>query len=135
MRERAPWQEDEAAAEINLSPLIDIVFLLLIFFMVTSVFVEETGVTVQQPQALTAESLERQSLLLALTAEGEVRFDGEVVPLSSVRGLVARLQRESERPVIILADEASRSGLLVQLMDECRLGGAAQVSVAAEVRR
>jgi biopolymer transport protein ExbD len=135
MRERAPWQEDEAAAEINLSPLIDIVFLLLIFFMVTSVFVEETGVTVQQPQALTAESLERQSLLLALTAEGEVRFDGEVVPLNSVRGLVARLQRESERPVIILADEASRSGLLVQLMDECRLGGAAQVSVAAEVRR
>jgi biopolymer transport protein ExbD len=135
MRERAPWQEDEAAAEINLSPLIDIVFLLLIFFMVTSVFVEETGVTVQQPQALTAESLERQSLLLALTAEGEVRFDGEVVPLNSVRGLVARLQRESERPVIILADEASRSGLLVQLMDECRLGGASQVSVAAEVRR
>lgn len=120
------------AAEINISPLIDIVFLLLIFFMVTSVFVEETGVEIQRPTAIHAQDLERNSILLAVTAEGEVYFDGRPVPIQQVRGLVARLLREQTRPVIIMADEESRSGRLVRVIDECKRAGAEQVSLAAE---
>ena len=125
------FQDDEQAAEVNISPLIDVVFLLLIFFMVTSVFVEETGIEVNRPTAMSAQDLERQSILLAVTAEGAVYFDGQPVPMNDLRGLVARLQREQERPVIIIADVDARSGALVRVIDECSLGGATQVSLAA----
>lgn len=131
MLNRTQLTEEEMTTEINISPLIDIVFLLLIFFMVTSVFVEETGVAVDKPSAMSAQDLEKNSILLALTADDEVYFDGDPIPLNSVRGLIARLLRERDRPVIILADEASRSGSLVHVIDECKLGGAAQVSLAA----
>ncbi len=125
------FQEEEQAAEVNISPLIDVVFLLLIFFMVTSVFVEETGVEVNKPTAMSAQDLDRQSILLAVTAEGAVYFDGRPVPMNELRGMVARLQREQERPVIIIADVDARSGALVRVIDECTLGGATQVSLAA----
>ncbi len=126
-------RDEEMTAEINISPLIDIVFLLLIFFMVTSVFVEETGIEIQKPSAMSAQDLEKNSILLAVTSEGEVYFDGQPIPINGLRALVARLIRERERPVIILADEDSRSGRLVRVIDECKLGGAAQVSLAAGV--
>lgn len=126
---------DHVAAEINISPLIDIVFLLLIFFMVTAVFVEETGIEIQRPTAITAEDLEKNSILLAVTAEGEVYFDGRPVSVNAVRGLVARLLREQERPVIIMADEDSRGGTLVRVIDECKLAGAPRVSLAAARER
>lgn len=121
----------DEATEINVSPLIDIVFLLLIFFMVTSVFVEETGIEIQKPSAISAQDLEKNSILLALTPEGDVYFDGQAVPLNQLRGVIARLLRDRERPVIILADEASRSGMLVRVIDECKLAGAHHVSLAA----
>ena len=114
-----------------MAPLIDCVFLLLIFFIVTTVFVEETGVEIRKPRAATAEALDRQSLLLALTRDGQVVHAGRTLGLASVRGLVAQHLREREVPVVILADTDSRSGRLVELIDECKLGGATQVSVAA----
>ena len=117
--------------EVNMAPLIDCVFLLLIFFIVTTVFVEETGVDIRKPRAVTAEDLDRHSLLLALTAEGEVVHAGRTLSLPGVRGLVAQQMREREVPVVILADIDSRSGRLVELIDECKLGGAPRVSVAA----
>jgi len=118
--------------EINISPLVDMVFLLLIFFIVTTVFVEETGVEVQKPKAASAQSLEKKSILLALTADGRIVYGGREVRLSGLRGLISRLLREQEMPVIILADEQSRSGVLVDVIDECKLAGAKQVSIAAE---
>lgn len=123
--------QEEMTADINISPLIDIVFLLLIFFMVTSVFVEETGIDIQKPSAISAQDLEKNSILLAVTSEGTVYFDGQPLPLAQVRGVVSRLLRERERPVIILADEGSRSGMLIRVIDECKLAGAGQVSLAA----
>ena len=118
--------------EINISPLVDMVFLLLIFFIVTTVFVEETGVEVQKPKAASAQNLEKKSILLALTSEGRIVYGGREVRLSGLRGLISRLLREQEMPVIILADEQSRSGVLVDVIDECKLAGAKQVSIAAE---
>lgn len=130
-KRRSSSRTDPATAELNISPLIDIVFLLLIFFMITSVFVEETGIEVEKPSAISAQDLEKNSIFLALSADGDVYFDGQPVPMNRLRGLVARLLRERTRPVIIIADEGSRSGMLVRVIDECKLAGAEQVSLAA----
>ena len=118
--------------EINMSPLIDMVFLLLIFFVVTTTFIEETGVEVQKPMAASAKSLEKKSILIAVTREGKVIYGGREVGLNGVRSLVSRLLKKQQMPVIILADEVSRSGIVVDVIDECKLAGARQVSIAAE---
>ncbi|MDQ0288502.1 ExbD/TolR family protein [Oligosphaera ethanolica] len=118
-------------AEINMSPLVDMVFLLLIFFMVTTVFVQETGVDVNKPQAASAESLAQNSILLALTTDGRVVHGGQEVSMNRLRSLVSGLLQAKDMPVIILADERSQTGLLVQLIDQCKLAGARDVSVAA----
>ncbi|MBN1615882.1 MAG: biopolymer transporter ExbD [Spirochaetales bacterium] len=125
-------QLTDQSPEINIAPLVDMVFLLLIFFIVTTVFVEETGVDIQKPVAASAQSLEKMSILLALTPDGRIVYGGREVRLNELRGLVARMLREQEMPVIILADENSRSGVLVDVIDECKLAGAKQVSIAAE---
>ena len=125
--------ESAQGADINLSPLIDMVFLLLIFFMVTTVFVEETGVELQKPTAASAESLDKQSILIAITAEGSVVYGGREIGVNGVRGLVARLLQEREAPVILLTDQSARAGIVVDVIDECKLAGAKQVSVAASI--
>lgn len=131
MRRPAGPQTASGGVEINISPLIDCVFLLLIFFIVTTVFVEETGVDVQKPKAASAERLEKNSILIALTPDGQIVYGGRQVSLNGVRGLVSQLLREKTMPVIILADANARTGPLVDLIDECKLAGAAQVSIAA----
>ena len=125
-------EEDSGGkVEVNMSPLIDCVFLLLIFFIVTTVFVEETGVSINKPQAASARDLEKNSLMFALTADGQIVYGGRQIGLNSVRGIVARQMRENTVPVILMADESARTGLLVELIDECKLGGAESVSIAA----
>jgi len=123
--------EDGGDAGIDISPLIDCVFILLIFFIVTTTFVEETGVEVDKPQAASSVRLEKTSILLALTEKGEVVYGGREIGLSGVRQLVARMLQKEEIPVIIQADAAAPSGLLVRVIDEAKLGGAAKVSLAA----
>lgn len=120
-----------AAPELNLAPLMDMVFILLIFFVVTTVFVEETGVDVERPSAMSARSLEKQSILVGLTADGRILFGGREYALNGLRGLVRRELAEEESPVILLVDKATPSGLLIDVMDECKLAGAKSVSVAA----
>ncbi len=117
--------------EINMSPLIDCVFLLLIFFVVTTVFVEETGVDVQQPRAVSARDMEKNSIMIALTADGRIVYGGREISLGSVRGVVAQQLRQRQAPVLIMADSQSRSGALVDVIDECKLAGAQQVGIAA----
>jgi biopolymer transport protein ExbD len=118
--------------DINISPLIDCVFLLLIFFIVTTVFVDETGVEVKKPRAASAEDVARQSIMIALLPDGRIMFAGREVNLNSVRGLVAQRLRAERVPVVILADADARTGPLVDLIDECKLAGAEQVSIGAE---
>jgi biopolymer transport protein ExbD len=122
---------EDKRVEINMAPLIDCVFLLLIFFVVTTVFVEETGVEVQKPRAASAQDLSKHSIMIALTADGNIVYGGRRIGLNSVRGLVAQHLREKDVPVILIADEGARSGALVDLIDECKLAGARQVSIAA----
>jgi len=124
-------EQAERGVEVNMSPLIDCVFLLLIFFIVTTVFVEETGVEIQKPQAASAQDMDKHSIMIALTADGKVVFGGREIGVNGVRGVVARQLREKESPVIILADGDARTSPLVDVIDECKLAGAKQVSIAA----
>jgi biopolymer transport protein ExbD len=131
MKRVAISEQAERGVDVNMSPLIDCVFLLLIFFIVTTVFVEETGVEIQKPQAASAQDMDKHSIMIALTSDGKVIFGGREIGLNGVRGIVARQLREKESPVIILADSDARTSPLVDVIDECKLAGAKQVSIAA----
>jgi len=129
-RFRDATADDASESGIDISPLIDCVFILLIFFIVTTVFVEETGVEVDKPQAASAVQLEKTSILIALTEKGEVVYGEREIGIRGVRPLVQRLTQKEDLPVIIQADASARSGLLVRIIDEAKLGGALKVSVA-----
>ena len=118
--------------DINMGPLIDMVFLLLIFFVVTTSFVKETGIDVERSTAATAQTVERGNILLGVSAAGEVFYDGRRVDVRSVRSLVERaLAEDPEAAVVVVADKNSATGVVVQAMDQCRLAGATRVSLAA----
>lgn len=129
---RQSFRRNRGPAEINISPLIDLVFLLLIFFMVTTSFVRETGVEVERPTATTAGAGHNSNILVAVTSSGEVFFDGRRVDIRTVRGHIARAIAENPGgEVIVVGDRESHTGVIVQVMDQCRLAGAARVSLAA----
>jgi biopolymer transport protein ExbD len=127
--------EDGGEGAIDISPMLDCVFILLIFFIVTTSFVEESGVEVDKPQAASASQLEKSSIILALTAKGEVVYGGREIGIGGVQSLVRRLLQAEDLPVIIQADGASQSGLLVRLIDEAKLGGATKVSLATAANK
>lgn len=123
-------QQDSGDSGVDISPLIDCVFILLIFFIVTTTFVKETGVEVNKPQAASASQLEKNSILLALTKEGQVVYGGQQIGFSGIRPLVRRQLQKEDVPVIIKADTDVASGLLVRVIDEAKLAGAKNVSLA-----
>jgi biopolymer transport protein ExbD len=119
--------------EINMGPLIDMVFLLLIFFVVTTSFVKEAGIDVQKSTAATAEVKQKGNILIGVTSEGEVFMEGKRIDVRSVRGLVERaLAEDPDSGVVVVADRASETGAVIKVMDQCRLAGAKDVSLAAE---
>ena len=118
--------------DINISPLIDLVFLLLIFFLVTTSFVKETGIEVQRPVASTAELKEQGNLLIGVDNSGRVFMDRRQGDVRMVRGHIARALAENPKSgVIIVADQQSQAGVIIKVMDQCRLAGAKSVSLAA----
>lgn len=122
--------EQENRHGIDLSPLIDVVFILLIFFIVTTVFVREPGVEVQKPEAVTARQIEDNLILLAITAAGEVMYDRSNIGVAGVRSTVAALLLVEDRPVVIQADRQVTTDLLVRVIDEAKLAGALSVNIA-----
>lgn len=118
--------------ELNISPLIDMVFILLIFFIVTTVFVEETGVDVNKPQAASAVDLEKNSILIAITDTGKVVYGGREIGLTGVRSIVRRNTQREMMPVIIQSDRNVPTHLLVGVIDEAKLAGAESVSISTE---
>jgi biopolymer transport protein ExbD len=118
---------------IDLAPMLDFVLNLLIFFIITTSFVREAGVTVARPDALTAVlGGDKANLLIAIRSNGEIWMDRRQVDLREVRPLVERLH--VERPddtVIVIADKAAKTGLLAQVMDEVKLGGIQEVAIGA----
>jgi biopolymer transport protein ExbD len=124
--------EESAETSIDISPLIDCIFILLLFFIVTTTFVEETGVEVDKPQAAAAVRLEKNSILLAITAEGQIVYGGRDVGIGGVRPLIKRLLEKEDMPVIIQTDQSVPSGLLVRVIDEAKLAGAMRVNLATQ---
>jgi biopolymer transport protein ExbD len=124
------YAEKPPSEEINVSPLIDIVFILLIFFIVTTVFVEETGVQVQRPQATSAVALSKNSILIAITEEGRIMYGGREIGVNGVRGVVQRLLKKESLPVIIQADRRVSVDLYTKVHDQASLGGAASINLA-----
>lgn len=132
MRRRRGGAEDEA--EINLTPMLDVVFIMLIFFIVTSSFVKEAGIDVNRPNAATAERQERGNILIAISESGQIWIDRRQVDVRAVRANIERLHSENPQgAVVIQADQDSKNGLLVQVMDAARQAGVYDVSIAAEV--
>ena len=124
--------EETDSTEINLTPLIDMVFILLIFFVVTSSFVKESGIEVSRPTAQSAERQERGNIIISVTKNGEIWIDRRKVDINALRANVERLHAENpEGSVIVASDRDARTEVLVQALDQARLAGVANVSIAA----
>lgn len=119
--------------DIDITPMLDIVFIMLIFFIVTTSFVKESGVTVNRPSAQTAEEKKGSNILVAIRANGEVWIDRRAIDVRAVRPNIERMKAENpEGAVIIQADEFSAAGLVVKVMDQVRLAGITNISISAE---
>ncbi|WP_416886280.1 ExbD/TolR family protein [Marinospirillum sp.] len=133
MRRSRLLSQEQDDTEVNLTPMLDVVFILLIFFIVTTSFVRESGIEVDPPQASTAEVQAQASILIAISPEGEIWLDREPVTLAALGPRVVRLQAESpQSSVVIQADRASRSGRLVEVMDRLRQAGVDRIALAAQ---
>jgi len=118
--------------ELNIAPLIDMVFILLIFFLVTTSFVKETGVDIARPTASTAVSKTKTTILIGVTKDNTIHIDRRKVDVRAVRANVERALAENpESSVVIVADKDSLTGLVITVMDACKLAGAPNVAIAA----
>ncbi|MFA6837036.1 MAG: biopolymer transporter ExbD [Fibrobacteraceae bacterium] len=120
---------------IDMGPLMDMVFILLIFFVVTSTFTRETGVDVTKPQAQTASALNKENLMIAITREGSIHVNEREVDVAALRDVLQQsVQKNPEREAVIIADENAVTGMLVKVIDICTLSGVKKVSIAAQVK-
>ena len=126
-------RREEADSEINITPMLDIVFIMLIFFVVTTSFVAEPGIDPRRPQAETAQDIGRANILIAISSTGDIWMNNRRIELSDVRGRVENvLAQNPESRAVIIADQEAGSGVLIDLMDQIRLGGVGNVSIAAQ---
>ncbi|GAA0817369.1 biopolymer transporter ExbD [Colwellia sp. D2M02] len=133
MRANLQQRLEQTHNGIDLSPLLDVVFILLIFFIVTSVFVKETGVEVDKPQAVSAQRLENTVIMLAITNKGDVVYDSTSIGVAGVRNTISQLLKVRERAVVIQADKQVMTELLVEVIDEAKLAGASTVNIATAI--
>ncbi len=123
--------DDES--QVDLTPLIDVVFIMLIFFIVTATFIKETGIDVNKPDAPTAEVKKKANILVAIDANNNIWIDRRKVDVRAVRPNIERLHAENPQgSVVIQADEESKNKLLVEVMDAARQAGVYNIALAAE---
>ena len=133
MRRRFSHSAEEEESEINITPLIDIVFIMLIFFIVTATFVKETGIDVNRPDAQTAKSQDKANILIAITEKNEIWIDRRKVDIRAVRPNIERLHAENPQgSVVIQADKRSNTETLISVMDASRQAGVFNVAIAAQ---
>ena len=123
--------EEESA--VDLTPLIDVVFIMLIFFIVTATFVKETGIDVNKPDAPTAVTKEKANILIAIDASNNIWIDRRKIDIRAVRPNIERLHAENPQgSIVIQADEESKNKLLVEVMDAARQAGVYNIALAAD---
>jgi len=130
MPRRSILEDANDASEINLSPMIDVIFILLIFFIVTTVFVDEPGVEIRKPDASIDQRLEKYSILIAITEDGKVVYGGKEIGVSGVGARVRQLLNEEPRPVIIQADANASHGVFSDVWSAAKTAGAQKISVS-----
>lgn len=133
MRHRRHDQAMDDDNNIDMTPMLDIVFIMLIFFVVTTSFIKESGIDVNRPSAQTAEVKEHGNILVAIDHAGQIWIDKRTVDIRAVRANVERLHAENPQgTVVIQSDQDAKTGLLVKVMDQIRLAGVERVSIAAQ---
>jgi len=133
---RRTIKKEEEKGDINISPMIDMVFILLIFFIVTTVFVEEQGVDADRPQpGQTQNTDEKKPITLHIAANGQLFCNNTEISETTIQSKVAELLREGEVPVIIEVEENVASGKMVSVIDKTRLGGADKVLVSPSQKK
>jgi biopolymer transport protein ExbD len=126
-------QEQDEKEEIDMTPMLDVVFILLIFFIVTASFVKEAGIDVNRPEAATAVKKERANILVAISDKGDIWINKRKVDIRSVQANIERLKAENPQgTVVIQADKKSTTDTLIKVMDSARAAGVYDVSIAAQ---
>ncbi len=132
MRRRRDRRKSES--EVNLTPMLDVVFIMLIFFIVTASFVKESGIEINRPGASTAVRKEKGNILIAISANNEIWMNRRQVDPRALRANIERAHAENPQgSVIIQADKDAKTGLLVKVMDAARSAGVKSISLAAEI--
>ena len=132
MRKRSR-EADADEAEIDLTPMLDVVFIMLIFFIVTASFIKEAGVEVNRPEASTSDPKDNVNILIAVTGNDEVWMDGRRIDVRAVRANVERLHAENPKgAVVIQADNTATTETVVKVLDASREAGVLDVSLATE---
>jgi biopolymer transport protein ExbD len=132
MKLRRSLGDPEEPIELNLIPLIDVIMFLLIFFISTTSMMEDKGITVDKPKPGGASSSDSKSIVLAISKDGKVAHDGREIGLNGVRPTVKRLCGPDALPVVIQTDENAFSGIVIRVIDEAKMGGAKDVSLAMD---
>lgn len=133
MARRQKQQQEDTEDEINLTPMLDIVFIMLIFFIVTSSFIRETGIDPIRPEADTAVEQTRGNILIGVSPNGEIWMNQENIEIGQVRPMVEdMLSQNPEGSVVIVSDQTARTGRVIEIMDEVRRAGIKDISIATE---
>ena len=132
---RRKRQRNTEESDIDITPMMDVVFIMLIFFIVTATFVKESGIDVTRPDAQTATKQNRVGILVAINEYNEIWINRREVDINAVRANIERLHAENQQGgAVIQADQNAQTGTLVEVMDQIRLAGVQAISIAAEER-
>jgi len=132
MRNFLQNQIEDEESSVDITPMLDVVFIMLIFFIVTATFIKEAGIDVDKPSAATAIVQEKASILIAIDANNNVWINRRQVDLRSVRSIVERVHAENPKGTLVIqADKESKNDTLVQVMDASRRAGVYDIALAA----
>ena len=119
------------SGEIDLTPMLDVVFIMLIFFIVTATFIKEPGIDVERPEAVTAEAVKNQNVLIAINAEGEIWIDKDVIKPHLVQGKIAKMHAENPKgAVVIQSDKEATAEKVAKVIDAAKKAGVTDISLA-----
>ena len=132
-KKRASMLQEEEENEINLTPMLDVVFIMLMFFIVTATFIKEAGIQVERPDTVTADSQDDASILIAISPNDEIWIDRQQRDPRAVRSIIERLHAENPKgSIVIQADEASTHETLVIVMEAAKAAGVTNVAIASD---
>ena len=132
-RKHGSFAVEEEENEINLTPMLDVVFIMLIFFIVTATFIKEAGIQVERPNTITAETQDDAAILIAISETDEIWIDRQERDPRAVRGIIERLHAENPKgSIVIQADEGSTHDVLVVVMEAAKSAGVTNVSIASD---